>query len=130
MDRNLISVGTTISNITPLRLTPQKFSWGLQDVSNPDAGRVLDQNATMYKMRITQKRKIDLSWVLPTLEDTTSILRAFNPEYIWVRYFDPLDGDMSIRRFYVGDRTAPLKWFNLPNQGTRMASIDFSIIEV
>ena len=105
--------------------TPSTFNWGLQDVSGSDAGRT--QDAVMHKNRIAQKRKIDLAWANPTKEETHAILVAFNPEYVDVTYWDPLDGKNVTRTFYVGDRSAPVKTWYVGNQ--RYASVSFNIIE-
>lgn len=86
---------------------PSKLSWGLQDVSIGESGR--DDTGYMYKGRITQKRKLELEWSAVSPTDASTILNAFNPEYVDVRYFDPLDNNWKIINAYVGDRTAPVK---------------------
>lgn len=105
--------------------TPSTFSWGLQDVSSSDAGRT--QDAVMHKNRIAQKRKIDLVWAMPTPAEAHSILVAFNPEYVNVTYYDPLDGLTVTRNFYTGDKTAPVKIWTVGNK--RYESLSFNIIE-
>ena len=82
-----------------------KFDYKLSDVSAPDAGRTED--ALMHKMRIAQKVHIELSWPYLTTEAVSTILNAFNPEYINVEYLDPKAGGYVTKRFYVGDRSAP-----------------------
>lgn len=105
--------------------TPSTFSWGLQDVSSGDAGRT--QDAKMHKNRIAKKRKIDLVWAMPTPEEAHAILVAFDPEYINVTYYDPLDGKKVTRNFYTGDKTAPVKIWTVNNK--HYESISFNIIE-
>ena len=83
----------------------------------------------MHKERITQKRKISLAWRMLGEADTSKILTMFNPEYIYVSYYDAMDGRYEVRQFYVGDRTAPLKWFRTWT-GTRYEELSFDIIEV
>lgn len=91
---------------------PSAFTWGLQDVSDSDSGRLLDGNATMQKNRITQKRKLNLVWNGLTPEVTAQVLTMFNPEYINVTYWDSMDGAEETREFYVGDRSTPVQqWF-------------------
>lgn len=125
----MLSVGTDASALVPIPHDPYKMEWGLQDVSTGTAGRTLDANCTMHKERITQKRKISLAWRMLDEADTSKILTMFNPEYIYVSYFDAMDGRYEVRQFYVGDRTAPLKWFRTWT-GTRYEEISFDIIEV
>lgn len=122
----IIMVGTDPSNLAAV-LTPDDYSWGLQDVSASDSGRVNDANATMYKNRFTQKRKIQLKWNNPNAETTAAILQAFNPEYVYVRYLDPMDNAYEVRVFYVGDRSAMLK--QRTEFWTLYSSVSFDIIE-
>lgn len=105
---------------------PSKFEWGLSDVSAGESGRTDD--TIMYKNRVGQKRKISLAWVGKTWSETSKILTAFNPEYITVRYPDMMDGEYEEREFYVGDRSAPVKyWWNGTDKF--IDSISFDIIE-
>lgn len=109
---------------------PSTFQWGLQDVSDQSAGRT--QDAVMHKNRIAQKRKIELEWSNPTPEETYAIVNAFQPEYISVQYHDPLDSPdpavLSTRRFYVGDKTAPVYSWVVGEE--RYSAVTFNIIEV
>lgn len=125
----MLAVGPTSSSLVEIRPDPSSLTFGLQDISSADAGRVHDPGNTMYKMRTSQKRKLGLTWTLPTAEQATAILRAFNPEYFWVRYFDVLDGQVEVRCFYAGDRSAPFQWYEVPLKGTRLAQVQFDIIE-
>lgn len=125
----MLSVGTNSSNLKDISLDPAQLTWGLQDISAADAGRVQDSGNTMYKMRTSQKRKLQITWNLPTAAQASEILKAFNPEYFYVKYFDPMEGGYNIREFYVGDRTAPFKWYKLDKKGTRLTTLSFDIIE-
>lgn len=125
----MLAVGTSSSNLTEVPIDPSAMTWGLQDISLSDAGRVQDSGNTMYKMRVSQKRKLDLTWTLPTAEQAAQILQMFNSEYFYVRYFDPMEGAINIREFYAGDRSAPFQWYSLPDKGTRYTTISFNIIE-
>lgn len=105
--------------------TPSTFSWGLQDVSDSASGRT--QDALMHKNRISQKRKISLVWNHPTPAEASAILKAFNSEYVSVRYPDAMSGMDETRTFYVGDRTAPMKIWTINNK--RYSQVSFDIIE-
>lgn len=124
----VISVGESSGSLVAISPDPYKFEWGLQDVSADDAGRVKDANATMYKQRVAQKRKIKLAWRNPRHDVVGFILRAFNPEYVWVKYWDAMDDQWDVRQFYVGDRSAPMRWFETLG-GTRWSELSFDIIE-
>lgn len=127
----MLMVGTSASSLAAVTPDPSSLTYGLQDISASDAGRVHDGTNRMYKMRTSQKRKLQLTWTLITAEQASAILQAFNPEYVHVRYFDVLDGQLETREFYVGDRTAPFKWYQIPGQtyGTRVSTLSFDIIE-
>ena len=125
----MLAVGSSAGSLREISRDPAVLTWGLQDISASDAGRVQDSGNTMYKMRTSQKRKLNLTWNYPTAAQTAEILQAFNPEYFYVRYFDPMENAINVREFYVGDRSAPFKWYGLNKLGTRMASLSFDIIE-
>lgn len=109
---------------------PSSMEWGLQDISASDAGRVQDAGNTMYKMRTSQKVKLNLTWTMPTAAQASAILQAVNPEYFTATYFDPMANAFQTKTFYVGDRSAPMKWYNLGGiQGTRYSTLSFDIIE-
>jgi len=102
---------------------PSKYEYKLSDVSDADAGRTED--ATMHKLRIAQKVHLDLSWSYISTQDASTILNAFNPEYIYVTYLDPKEAGFVTKRFYVGDRSAPLY-----NTGMDLwEDVSFNIIE-
>ncbi len=123
----VLYIGTSADNTTAITPDPSSLEYGLQDVSASDAGRVMDAKATMYKQRICQKRKLKLKWSGLTAADTSKILKAVNPEYFYVRFWDALDGQMETRCFYVGDRTAPLFYYWV--DGIRYESLTFDLIE-
>ncbi len=125
----MLMVGETPTSLRAITPDPAELTWGLQDVSSSDAGRVQDAGNTMYKMRTSQKRKLSITWTLPDAAQAASILRAFNPEYFYVRYWDAMGGGYEVRQFYAGDRSAPFKWFGLADKGTRFATVKFDIIE-
>lgn len=125
----MLYVGPSAGQLSPVPLDPSSLSWGLQDISSSDAGRVQDAGNTMYKMRTSQKRKLSLSWSQPTDQQAAEILQMFNSEYFLVRYWDVMDGAWEVRTFYAGDRTAPFQWFQIPGKQTRYTTLSFDIIE-
>lgn len=104
---------------------PSSFEWGLQDVSLGESGRTDD--ALMWKNRVSQKRKIAISYNGITTDVCAKVLQAVNPEYIQVYYWDLMDNQYETRTFYVGDRTAPYKCFWVGNH--RVERLSFDIIE-
>lgn len=85
---------------------PSGYQWSLSDISASDAGRTED--TVMDKKRVGQCVKLELEWQNVTTEVASTVLKAFNPEYIDICYLDPMEGGYVTSEFYVGDRTAPL----------------------
>lgn len=104
---------------------PSTWEFSIQDVSLGESGRTDD--ALMHKNRVAQKRKIAIAFNGVTADVCTQVLRAINPEYIDVYYWDPLDGQYETRTFYVGDRAMPYKCWWVGNH--RMERLSFDIIE-
>jgi hypothetical protein len=104
-------------------LCPASYTYKLSDISAADAGRTEDLN--MDKMREGQAVHLELSWKALTWAEASSVLRAFNPEYITVTYMDALSGTWRTSQFYVGDRSAPM--YNA--QVGLWSNISFNIIE-
>jgi hypothetical protein len=85
--------------------SPSVYQVEYNDISDPDAGRTED--GLMHKNRIGQKVKIQLAW--NNVNDTvaSTVLTAFDPEYVSVKYKDPKTNSFQTKTFYVGDRSAP-----------------------
>lgn len=122
----ILAVGTDVGNLHEISLDPSKLTWGEQDISTEDAGR--DQQGEMHKNTVARKVRLEVEWVMPTMAQSSEILQAFDPEYVYLRYPDPKRGGLVIKRFYMGDRSAPFKWVDVMD-GTRVATISFPLIE-
>lgn len=127
--QDALFVGESPSSLASIPRAPIDMSYGLMDISSPDAGRTQDANSTMHKMRVGQKRKLSLSWANLSLRDTSTIFRAFDPEYVYVKYVDPKDGDWRVVHFYTGDKSSAYRKVRMPN-GTVMKTLSFDLIEV
>ncbi len=127
--QHLMYVGASPSDLEPVVPTPSEYGWGKQDISDPDAGRTHDPNNTMWKMQTSKKRKLNLSWKLLTNDQASAVLRQFDREYFWLRFWDPIVNGWLTREFYAGDMSAPLQWFDLPSLGTRLNNVTFNVIE-
>lgn len=84
---------------------PSAYTVELEDVSQSDSGRT--QDGQMHKKRIGQLRKLELEWWNIPTEEVTALLQAFQSEYLWVKFWDPVRGTYSEQIFYVGNRTMP-----------------------
>jgi hypothetical protein len=104
---------------------PSKFDWGLQDISAAESGR--DDSTTMWKNRVGQKRKISIAWNGLKWNEVSRVLTAVNSEYFSMTYPDMMAGQYETRTFYVGDRSAPVKMWNVGNK--RIETLSFDLIE-
>lgn len=95
-----------VNNVDVLVRTPASYLWKLEDVSNADSGRTEDTK--MYKNREGQLVGLELSWSNIGTAEASAIIKAFNPEYVFVNYLDLLDGGFRTDEFYVGNRSAPM----------------------
>ena len=123
---DFLQVGTSTNSLVTIP-APDGFSWGKQDVSSPDAGRTQDADATMQKMRITTKRKLQLSWKNRDEGAVAQILQAFEPEYVYVRYRDALTATFQTRQFYTGDMSVTMSKFSIG--GATYSLLSFNVIE-
>ena len=105
---------------------PSEFTWGIQDVSNSQAGRTED--ALMHKNKVADKRKLNLAWQGLTPDKTALVLQACHPEYVSVRYHDAMDNQYETRTFYTGDKTAAVKWW-YGATGRYYSKISFNFVE-
>ena len=105
---------------------PSSLQWGIQSVSSSDAGRTID--GEMHVKLKTRKRKLELSWNAVDFSTASEILRAVNPETFWVEYMDALENRIVKKRFYVGDRTAPVHSYSAGHRW--YTNISFNLIEV
>lgn len=104
---------------------PSELQWGIQSVSDSNAGRTMD--GKMHVNLVTRKRKIELKWSGVDFATTAEILAAVNDETFNVTYHDALTNSSQTKTFYVGDRTAMVKSYV---EGYRRNDISFNIIEV
>lgn len=104
---------------------PSKFKWKKSDISAKNAGRTND--TVMHKNRIGKKRTLSLGWTNLSKQEIHGILVAFDPEYVHVQYWDPLDGSEVVREFYTGDMEADVRWWRRGRE--RYSTLSFDIIE-
>lgn len=128
-----LMVSETIAGLADVP-DPTSVKFGYNDISSADAGRTNDANVTMRKNLIARKRTISLTWSNLDGARTKAVLRAFRPEYVYVRYFEPEDNAWAVRRFYTGNKSVdvgayyPTATFGIG--GVTYKAISFNIIEV
>lgn len=120
----VFEVGPDSGSLTEVKC-PSAFEWSFQRVSAAESGRTDD--ALMHVNQVAVKRKVKLAWTATTPSETAAILQAFLPEYIYVKYFDPMDDAVVTKCFYTGDMEAPVKIWTVNNK--LYEEISFDIIE-
>ena len=100
---NIISVtpypsGTAVTNLP----AETAFKLHLRDISAVGAGR--NQAYKMNKKRVGQEIDAELEYTNLTNAETSTLLSAFNPEYVTIVYRDPKAGSNQTKVFYISDR--------------------------
>jgi hypothetical protein len=85
------------NNIIP---TPSSFKVGIMDISNAER----NAKGEMLIDRIATKRKLEVSWAYLKSTELAGLLQLINNVYFFVKYPDPMTGNVEIKTFYVGDR--------------------------
>lgn len=85
---------------------PSTYQWAEEDISESDAGR--NEDGTMDKQMIGQIVKLEMAWNNVTTTIASSVLQAFDSEYLMVKYLNAKSGTYEESEFYVGNRTSPL----------------------
>lgn len=117
--------GTIADGVTLPPPTSYQYKW--EDVSDSSAGRTEDME--MHKNRKGRVAGLDLGWERVKISDCSKIIKAFKPEYVYIRYLDAETGAFETRLFYTGPGTAPLfntktgKWDSLSFQITTKGNV-------
>lgn len=129
-----IQIGETLNTMVDVPVEPDDYSWDVNDISAPDAGRVQDANCTMYKKRVGRKRKLAIQWFNISLANASTILKMLQPEYVYVRFLDIEEGAFVTKRFYTGDKHVGVRMIDIvdpsnPSNRTTLSSLPISLIE-
>lgn len=100
---NIISVtpypsGATVNNLP----AETAFKLHLRDISAVGAGR--NQAYKMNKKRVGRETDAELEYTNLTNEEASTLLNAFDPEYVTIVYRDPKAGANQSKVFYITDR--------------------------
>lgn len=105
---------------------PSQFKWKKSDISKSNAGRTRDYR--MHKNKGAEKRTLSLGWKQLSKAMVHEILSAFKPEYVWVKYWEPMEGKNVTKEFYTGDMETEVKWWKKGRE--RYGTLSFDIVEV
>lgn len=111
---------------------PQSLTIGYQDVDY-NSGRAAD--GTMYRNRVANKVKLQISWPPMTPDEAKTVMNAASAETFQVTYYDLRNGSapsyLVTGTFYCGDQSAPIYSFNHDGAGSTLVSnVSFDLIEV
>ena len=100
--------------------------WGRNDMESPKAGRTMD--GQMHRDRIGMKVRLDVTCKPLATEDTKILLHAIFPEYVMVRYTDPMEGIVTKKMY---SNNVPASHWTHYDDGTDIwDGIAFPLIEV
>lgn len=102
------------------------LKWSRNDVDSPDTGRTLD--GIMHRGRVSTKIRLDITCHPLKANELAIVLNLILPEYIYVRYDDPMYGNV-VKLMYSNNN--PASYCILKPDGTEYWSdITFPLIEV
>ncbi len=116
----------TVNNVDLLPyLAEDGLQWTRFDVEAPDTGRTLD--GVMHRGRVATKVRLDVTCRPLKTAEIMTVLRAIDPEFVTVRYVDPLLGLVS-KTMYANN--IPALCANVYDNGNAVwKSFTFPLIE-
>lgn len=115
-----------INNI-PLPKYPSTFSVTVSDLDDATTtGRTMD--GILHRDRIAVKRKLVLSFNALTWSEISQLLNMISAQEFDVEYPDPQEGISVTKKFYVGDRNAPIGVYR--NGEPIWLGVSFNFIEL
>lgn len=103
--------------------TPSTFKVGIMDISTAERNAQGD----MLIDRIATKRKIEMDWKFLDSNQLADLLKLIDSVYFFVKYPDPLTGNLEIKTFYCGDRSVGM--YSYVNGKPVWNDISFNFIE-
>lgn len=85
--------------------SPKDFKVDINDLDG-ESGR--NAKGELIRDRVAVKRKLECGWGPLANNEISPILQAVQSTYFQVEYPDPMTGNIQIKTFYVGDRSAPM----------------------
>lgn len=101
------------------------IKWTRNDLDGAEAGRTMD--GRMHRARVGSKARLDLTCKPLTTSQARAVLNAIYPEYVTVRYTDPMEGTVS-KTMYANN--IPATAARLQEDGTVLwEGIAFPLVE-
>lgn len=106
-------------------LAHQGLKWQRNDLDSADAGRTMD--GVMHRGRVATKIRMDITCRPLRSDEAMVVLNAILPEYVTVRYLDPMSG-LVIKTMYSNNN--PATHMLIQDDGTEWwKDISFPLIE-
>lgn len=113
-------------NMLPYVAYEDGIKWQRSDLEDPEAGRTLD--GQMHRGRVASKIRLDITCRPLRSTEASIALNAIFPEYVTVRYLDPMYGEVT-KTMYSNNN--PASHMLLQEDGTEWwRGITFPLIEV
>lgn len=101
------------------------IKWTRSDIDAPNTGRTMD--GTMMRGRITTKIRLDITCIPLVASDLSTVLNAIYPEFVTVRYSDPMYGTRIVTMYSNNNPASYL--MKKPNGDEYWTGITFPLIE-
>lgn len=86
--------------------TPQTYAWNIEDLDSEEGTGRNNATGEMFRDRVSTKRKLIFTWPPLSISETSRLLKALEPEFIEVTYFDAREGGELTKTFYAGPQSA------------------------
>lgn len=100
--------------------------WTRSDIDSPNAGRTMD--GLMHRGRVTTKIRLDVTCRPLTTQEASIVLKAIYPQYVTVRYTDPMQGSVVTKTMYANNNPASFL-LKRKNQPELWDGITFPLVE-
>lgn len=100
--------------------------WTRSDIDSPNAGRTMD--GLMHRGRVTTKIRLDITCRPLTTQEASIVLKAIYPQYVTVRYTDPMQGSVVTKTMYANNNPASFL-LKRKNQPELWDGITFPLVE-
>ena len=101
------------------------LQWQRSDVDGPNAGRMM--NGDMQRDRVATKIRWDVTCRPVTPAELSIILRAIEPEFVTVKYDDPVQNTTVTGTFYSNN--FPVTFLGVTGSGERWNGLTFPLIQ-
>ena len=113
------------TDITPY-IAAQGLKWSRNDIDAQNSGRSTE-DGLLHRKRVAQKKRLDITCRPLTQAELTTVLKAIDPEWLRVRYWDALAGAFVIKTMYTS--TVPATFFFDDGVRQYWTGVEFPLIE-